>query len=83
MNEVDFWSPFPEAGETLFQFSAHHEPTMAVLIVMKGPKLGRDEADLPTMKPNGPVQVQQERRTSGCFSTSLWAVMSPRIVEIS
>lgn len=82
MNEVDFWSPFSEAGEILFQFSANHEPTMAVLIAMKDPKLWT-EADLPTMEPNRPVQVQQKRRTSGCFSTSLWAVMSPWIVEIS
>lgn len=83
MNEVDFWSPFSEVGEIWFQFSANHEPTMAVLIAMKDPKFGRTEADLPTMEPNRPVQVQQKRRTSGCFSTSLWAVMGPWILEIS
>lgn len=56
---------------------------MAVLIAMKGPKLWMNEADLPTMEPNGPVQVQQKRRTSRFFSTLLWAVMGPCIVEIS
>lgn len=83
MNEVDFWSPFSGAGEIWFQSSANHEPTMAVLIAMKGPNLGRTEAHLPTMEPNRPVQIQQKRQTSGCFSTSLWAVMWLRIVEIS
>lgn len=80
---MDFWSLLSEAGEISFQYSANHEPTMAVLIAMKGPKFGRAEADLPAMEPNRPVQFQQKRRTSGCFSTSLWAVMSPWIVEIS
>lgn len=80
---MDFWTPFSKAGEIWFQPSANHEPTMAVLIAMKGSKLWRNEADLPTMEPNGPVQVQKKRRTSGCFSTLLWAVMGPWIVEIS